>query len=672
VSQPTYCRLCESRCGLLAELNGSGLKALHPDPTDPTSGGFLCETAEASIRALKDARRISEPMRRKNGTLVPVSWDEAIKEIGAQLRAIRSAAGPQGTGVYLGDRVLRSSRSLVRSLAFGVGLGTPHILSELCLGAGPRLWITEQMLGHAALLRSDLGRAHYIVLLGGDQREIGWGPMHPGMAIEAEIAHSRQTKGTKVIVADSRETPLATEMDQYLPIRPGTEPFLLLGMLAAVVHGGSHDKQFVADYTTGFDALSAALQGWTVDRCAEICGVESAALAGMALKYSRAAMAVVHPSASTFQNAHGALGAWAWLALQTVTANTLRPGGLYEGRGVFDLHLAASTVTMEGAPRTVASDTPLQLLQAPATRLNSEIEGGVRALICVGGDPMTRLSGPSHTRRNLESLDLLVCLSQTEDQTAELADWVLPLTHPREQADLTMHDCGILPFRGLNWTPPLTEPAGQARTAEHILKDLYRSAKPGLRGSRWGRHLDLLARYLVQTDLDRWEHRAFEWSSDVDLSELPADARRLSLGDNDRATWRLSTESGRIDLMPEGVSTWLAAIDPPTTNEDAPLLLRTSRAQDRAPDAGHRSDASAAAARLHPDLGFKAGERVRITTEHGSLVSNVAIDPSIRSDTVDLAPEHHEDGLVLSPSGGVAAACGVPIRDGIPCAIERV
>jgi len=320
------------------------LQALHPDPKDPTAGGYHCATADASISALVDSKRITEPMRRERGTLVPVTWETAIKEIGEALRKVRKAHGPASTGLYMGEGVLRSSRSLVRSLAFGVGFGTPNVLSELCLGAGPRLWIAEQMLGHAAFLRSDLGRAHYIVLLGGDQRETGWGPMHPGMTTERHIAHSRRTKKTKVIVADPRATPLAEEMDQHLAIRPGTEPFLLLGMLAAVVNGGWQDDQFVADYTTGFDALKRALQGWTVERCAEICGIDAPSLSGVALKYSRSAMAVVHPGASAFQNTHSALGAWAWLALQTVTANTLRPGGLYEGKGVFDLHLASASV----------------------------------------------------------------------------------------------------------------------------------------------------------------------------------------------------------------------------------------------------------------------------------------------------------------------------------------
>lgn len=668
MSQSTYCRLCDSRCGLFADVTDGVLRALHPDPADPNSGGYHCATAEASISALQDATRITEPMRRERGTLVPVSWETAISEIGAKLREVRKAGGASSTGVYLGEDVLRSSRSLVRSLAFGVGLGTPNLLSELCLGAGPRLWISEQMLGYAAFLRSDLGRAHYIVLLGGDQRETGWGPMHPGMSTEAHIAHSRLTKKTKVIVADPRATPLAQAMDQHLPIRPGTEPFLLLGMLAAVVNGSWEDAQFVRDYTTGFSQLKRVMEGWTVERCAEICGIDAPALSGVALKYSRSAMAVIHPSASAFQNAHGALGAWAWMALQTITANTLRPGGLYEGKGVFDLHLASASVPMQGAPRTPATGAGLQLLQAPATHLVSEIKGGLRALVTISGDPMRRLSGPDQTRAALEGLDLLVCLARTEDETAALADWVLPLTHPWEQADLTVHDSAILPYRGLTWTPALVAAAGQSRPVEQILRDLYKTARPGMRGSVWGRHLDLLARYIVTTDLEEWEHRAFDWSSDVDLAQLPEDVRRLNLGEEDRATWRPTTEDERIHLMPDGIAGLLNAVSPPVPE---PFLVRTSQSRDRAPDAGHR-DAAQRGVRMHPDAGHAQGARVRISTAHGSVMATVSHDEHIRPDTIDLAPEDHEGGLKLSPWDGVDPHMGAPHRDGIPCRVDTV
>ena len=84
-TEPTYCRVCDSRCGLIAETNGGALHTLRPDESDPVSLGFICDTAAQSISALQSHDRITEPMKRVNGTLTPVSWEKAIEEIGAKL-----------------------------------------------------------------------------------------------------------------------------------------------------------------------------------------------------------------------------------------------------------------------------------------------------------------------------------------------------------------------------------------------------------------------------------------------------------------------------------------------------------------------------------------------------------------------------------------------------------
>ena len=294
----TYCRLCPGSCGLLAHTDASGsLQSLQGDAADPVSGGFCCDVATTSVEALRHPNRLTRPMRRVNGALVATDWAAAIREISAQLRTIRSQTGVRSVAMYLGDEVERSSRDMVRALSFGVGMGTPGIFSELCLGQGPPLRLTEWSIGHPTPLLSDLGRAHFLLLLGADMDQVGWGPGQAGAAFEAAIQHSRKTKGTRVVSADPRRTRLAQSMDQFLAIRPGSEPFLMLGIVSAILHGGWADQQFVRDYTQGYPSLAAALTDWPVARCAEQCGIETSVLSGVALKFSRAAMGVIHPSA---------------------------------------------------------------------------------------------------------------------------------------------------------------------------------------------------------------------------------------------------------------------------------------------------------------------------------------------------------------------------------------
>jgi anaerobic selenocysteine-containing dehydrogenase len=668
-SSATYCRLCESRCGLHAEIEGDRLVALNPDKTDPVSQGFICDTATQSIAALTEPTRITEPMKRVDGRLTPVDWDTAIREIGATLRDIRAKQGPSAIGLYLGDAVQRSTRTLVRALAFGVGSGTPHIFSSQCMNAGPRLWAAEQLIGHPTPLISDLGRAHYVLLLSGAQRELGWGPHTAGMGHEAALQHSRKTKGTKVVVADPRATDLAASMDGHLQIRPGTEPFLMLGMLSAIVRGGWIDAQFIRDYTQGYAALEQHIAPWDVERCAAICGIEAPELSGVALKFSRSAMAVIHPAAHSFNNAAGGLGAWAWAALHAVTANLLRPGGLYENAGAFDLFGVLSQLSTDKAPKTASGGHSLLLMQAPATALASEIlDGEIQALITVSGDPLGTLPGPSYSRAALDKLSTLVCITRHEDETAAQADWVLPAAHPWEQADLCLHDSVVLPIKGTVWTPPLVAPPQQARPEEAILSDLFGALRPGLRKSAWGAHFGLTARYLAQADLEQLEQRAFSWSDALDLDAVPPDARRINLGAADRSTWRPTTEDERIQLLPSSVATRLGALQAPAVEG---LSLRTAQAFDRAPDAAHQSRArTGLVLRVHPELGHAAGSRMQLDTAHGSVMVTIKHDDKLRPDVLDLPAVASSAALSLLDPEAIDPLTGCPVMDGLSATLS--
>ncbi len=667
----TYCRLCEGACGLLAHVDGGRLSALEGDRTDPVSGGYICPTATASIAALRHPERITAPLRREGGALVPATWEEALADIGERLRTIRGQTGARSVGVYLGDEVSHASKDWVRSLAFGVSMGTSAIFSEQCMGAGPRVRVTELMIGHPTVLLPDVGRAHYVLLLDGEQEQAGWGPMQAGEHVRA-LEHSRKTKGTRVVVASSRKTPLADKMDQHLPIRPGTEPFLLLGMLSAIVSGSWYDAQYIADYTSGFERLTELLAPWGVARCAEICGLPRAVLSGVALKFSRAAMGVVHPGHSAFNNASSALGAWAWLALHTVTANTLRPGGIYEHAGALDLHPLLASIPTADAPRTRTGGHPLLLMQAPATVLADEVltpgEGQVRALVVVSGDPAGRLPATGRVTEALEALDLLVCCSRTHNATTAHADWVLPTLHPWERADLTLHNSMLLPVTGLLATPALVEPAGQTRSVEDILKALHAVVHPGLRGSVWGRHLGLIAQYLSRTELSTWEERVVDWASDVEIDDLAAEPHRALTGATDRSLWRPSTPDARIDLLPEAIAGMLSRLEPPATSDAMPLRLRTSRRTDRAPDAHHRAAPEPRIA-LHPDRGVREGQRVEVVTRHGRLSLPVRLDPTLRPDTVDVSAAEVPGALTLLGGERIDPLTGAPELDGLACCI---
>ena len=668
-SQPTLCRLCEGSCGLLAELRGGAISSLKGDATDPNSEGYLCEDARKD--ALGGGRpRVTQAMKRVNGALVPIAYDTAIAEIGAALKKLRKESGPAALGLYLGAAAERHNLGLLRALAVGVGLGTPNLFGEQSLGAGPQIGAAEGALGHPVRLLPDLGRAHYVVLVGGDPQATGWGPGVGGMVHEAQLRHSRKTKGTKVVVADPQRTAFAAEMDQHVAIRPGTEPFFLLGLLSAIVRGNQRDVQFVDDYTRGWEALGAALGPWPLERCAEICGVEAPQLSGIALKLSRSAMSAVWLGPSALQNAHASLGAWAWLALHTVTANTLRPGGLYDHEALIDPHLLYALLPSAKAPRSRGAGQPNLLLQAAAAALLPEVlepgEGQVKALISLRGDPVARLGAVHRAGLAFEQLELLVSLTDHEDETTARAHYVLPLPSAWERADVQLLDAAIAPRLSLHALPALLPPSGEARPEEDVLAAIFEQVKPGIRGGVYGAHVALVARQMATADLRGWAGGLLEWAQELTLDALEAPPHRITRGESNRALWRVTTADEKIHLLPAAIEALLGSLRPPAALAAGHLRLRTSRSIGRL---GGRLPATSRA-RLHPTCGLADGSTALIRTSTGSLRAVVDLDPTLRPDTVDLRLGRDAVGSDLIGADVLDPFLLTPALDGAACAVS--
>ncbi len=667
------CRLCEGRCGLLARVDAGRLAGFEGDQDDAVSHGFICDTARRSLGSLAHPARVTQPRKRQaDGSFVDATWDEAIADIGARLRAIRKRQGASGLGLYLGEPVQRQSRVLARSLAVGVGLGTPNILSTLALGAGPRLQVTEWMLGQATPLLPDLGRTHAAILLGGDPTISDWGPMQGGMRHDAALAFSRRTKNAKVTVAGPRRHALARAFDQHISLPPGREGWLLLGMLVAIVQGGWQDDQYLRDYTVGFDRLAELLRGVSLDRCAQACGMDAAQLSGLSLKFSRAAMGVVHAGHGSFTNAMPTVSAWAWLALHAVTANVLRPGGLYAHPGVVDLQPALEAIPSATAPRTRVGRHPLLLLQAPGPVLADEVltpgPGALRALIAVDGDPLLDLPGNTRTAAALDELELYVQLCRAPGPASRHAHWVLPLTHPWEQDELNLLDHILLPVDQVALSPAVVAPPEGARTADEILRALLTAARPGLRGGAFGAHLSLGARLLGRAELGHWEERLLDWLGGVDQQALEQEPHRSFHGETNRAEWRVSHDDGRLHLVPDALEGLLARLEDPRPDPELPALLRTSARRDRAPDALHRAD-ERPLVYLHPDHGVSDGATVHVETRHGRIDAIACLDDTLRSDTVDVPRGGPADAMALLATDRRDPITGTPELDGVACRV---
>jgi formate dehydrogenase len=622
----SWCRACPSRCGVIAEIDGDRIVGVRGDADNPLSLGQWCAAGEDTIAALS-RDRVTTPLRRDGDRWVPASWDEAIRAIGPTLGRIRADGGPRAVAVYADASAGTVPQDAARIAAFAVTMGTPNLFTDGATWSSSFLYATEQVIGRPYTLQADIGRANFAVTFDAEPSTADWGPLQGGMVVGRWQERMRKAKKARSVVADARKTAAAAAAEVWLPIRPGTETAMVIGMLAATVQGKWYDAQYVRDYVRGFDALADALSGWSVERAARICGVEAGALSGAALKFARAPMAAMLPGHGLLSNGQSTLGAFAVLALHAVTANLLRPGGLYDSAGLVDLEAALSLVPTRDAPRSRVADAPAIRLQLPGTLLADEVltegDGAVQALLSVG-DPT--LEGPAGwAGAALARLKLFVQLTPRLTPASRYAHWVLPTPDVWEQPHSMLLDTARLPLRWMAVGAPLTSPPAEARPAASILGDLLRATPTPWRGGVWGGAVLALGRLLGTGDLAAWERRAADVLSDVDVAALARDGAVLR-GDVDRARWRPST--GGLELGIEPFLRDLAAMPDPMIPPDHLWLgCRPATEPSETP-----------MIEVHPDVlrerKIEEGRFARLRGSGGELRVRAVADPQLRPDTL--------------------------------------
>ena len=101
--KPTFCRICEPLCGMIATVEDGRLIALRPDKDHPLSSGFACQKGIAFTEVVNDPDRVTTPLRRTPTGFEPVTWDEAMTDIAARLSDDPARHGSGAVGWYYGQ-----------------------------------------------------------------------------------------------------------------------------------------------------------------------------------------------------------------------------------------------------------------------------------------------------------------------------------------------------------------------------------------------------------------------------------------------------------------------------------------------------------------------------------------------------------------------------------------
>ena len=266
------CNLCEAMCGIEIELAGDTITAIRGDKNDPFSRGHICPKAVALQDLHQDPDRLRRPVRRTANGWEEISWRQALDETATRLAAVRREHGGEAIGVYAGNPTAHNHGALLMLVPFIRALGSRNRYSATSVDQLPHMLACLKMFGHQLMLPvPDIDRTDYFLVIGANPMASNGSIMTaPEMRNRLKAIRSR---GGKNVVLDPRRTETAEVADAHHFIRPGTDVFLLLGLLHVLFAEQLAKPGQLADLVIGLELLQGLVKPWSAERAARHTGV---------------------------------------------------------------------------------------------------------------------------------------------------------------------------------------------------------------------------------------------------------------------------------------------------------------------------------------------------------------------------------------------------------------
>ena len=449
----SFCRICQTFCAIEVDVEDGRVMAVRGDRADPMTQGFLCIKGSQIPYQMNEGSRLQASQRRlPGGGFEPVSTARAIEEIATRLARIRTVHGPRAIATYCGTYGWFNSASVPIMRAWHDGLGSPSYYSSLTIDRPARFVAAGRMGMWGGGVHSF--QSADVLIAAGINPLVSCGTASGGIPPYRAAANLAEAKrrGLKLICVDPLRTETAKRADIHLQIAPGEDATLFAGMLRLILEERLHDVAFCAEWVAGLDELHAAVSDFTPDYVARRCGVPADQVVAAARLFARGPRGCATTGVGTEMSPGARLTEFLVLALNVVCGRVNRvgervgdPGALGPAvpryaAGIPPEHLPPLCSFGRGAQPRVRGLSSV-CGEMPAGALADEIltpgEGQVRALICVGGNPLMAFPDQLKTKRAFEQLDLLVCLDPFLSATAQLAHFSIAPKLPLEREDMT-------------------------------------------------------------------------------------------------------------------------------------------------------------------------------------------------------------------------------------------
>ncbi len=479
-SRKTFCRICEAHCGLIVERQADGrLTKIRPDSSHPISAGFVCAKGLLFLEIADHPQRLLQPqIRQPDGSWQPAAWEAAYALIGDRLRAIVARHGVHAVAVYFGTPMIHNALLMVALYQWIRAVGTRNLYSAASQDNASKLAAQKLIHGREWLMPiPDIEHADFALLMGTNPVVSQGTLIHMRGGVNAYDAFIK--RGGKMAIVDPRRSESAKRWGGHIPIKPGTDVFLLLAILRELRHLRPEND------VNGLDALLDLAKAYPAGRAAALTGIPADQIQSLAEQLRAAERAAIFTGVGVNQGAFGLLCVTLIQAIAWLTGNFDKEGGLLfqPWANLLQLLVGVKPQTSRLGPYVShAGGLPCGIL---GDEILTAGEGQIRALIVIGGNPLASAPDEAKLRRAFASLDLLVSVDIFQNQTGEMADALLPGTTWLERFDVGAWDAMYETAPMLQMSPRMRPPAGEARPEARIVAELSAAmGKPILKSGR--------------------------------------------------------------------------------------------------------------------------------------------------------------------------------------------
>ncbi len=434
---PTICRLCLAHCGVLATVeNDNGRRKVTKvtgDRDNPMFQGYTCPKGRALPELHNHEGRLLQSMKRQgDGSHAPVASERATAEVADRIQAIIDQHGPRSVAIYVGTPCAGTPVAAGMGNAFLRAIGSRMFFTSNTIDQ-PGKQVSMALHGKWLGGEPNFEEADAWLLVGNNpiiSKSAGLPGQNPALKLK-----QAQARGLQLIVIDPRVSDTARKAAIHLQCRPGEDHAILAGMINVIIEEELYDREFIEQNVTGFEELSQAVAHFTPDYVADRAGIPKEKLIEAARVFATAKTRHANSGTGASFAMYCNLKEYLVLCLNTICGaharagqRVTRPNAMlpaytpkaqafppFEGWGFGEkLRVRGLTDTAAGMPTAALADEILM----PG-------EGQVKALICIGGNPMAAWPDQRKTQRAMEALDLLVTLDVEMSTTSRLADYVI-------------------------------------------------------------------------------------------------------------------------------------------------------------------------------------------------------------------------------------------------------